>query len=115
MCEECALATRPWTRLRGLLGRSGLEAGEGMLFPGTGSIHTMFMRFPIDAVFLAMAGGDGGRRVVAVHPSLRPWIGVVWWARGADGCLELPAGTAAASGTIVGDVVRLDEVGAGSD
>ena len=53
----------------------------------------LFMRFPIDAVFLARPGADGGRRVVAVRPALRPWTGVVWWARGADGCLELPAGT----------------------
>ena len=69
----------------------------------------LFMRFPIDAVFLARPGADGGRRVVAVRPALRPWTGVVWWARGADGCLELPAGTAAASGTTVGDVIQLRE------
>ena len=70
----------------------------------------LFMRFPIDAVFLAKPDVDGGRRVVAVRRALRPWTGVVWWARGADGCLELPAGTAAASGTVVGDVVLLGEV-----
>ncbi len=49
---------------------------------------------------------------MAVRPSLRPWTGVVWWARGADGCLELPAGTIAASGTVVGDLVLLGEVDA---
>jgi uncharacterized membrane protein (UPF0127 family) len=75
------------------------------------NIHMLFMRFPIDAVFLGRADGDGGRRVVAVHGSLRPWSGVVWWARGADGCLELPAGAAAASHTAVGDTVVLEEVG----
>jgi uncharacterized membrane protein (UPF0127 family) len=99
-------------RFMGLMGRAAIAPATGLwLRPGS-SIHMLFMRFPIDAVFLAKPGEGGGRRVVAVHPSLRPWIGVVWWARGADGCLELPAGTAAASGTNVGDVVRLDEVDA---
>ncbi len=82
------------------------------LRPGS-SIHMLFMRFPIDAVFLGRPDADGGRRVVAVHADLRPWTGVVWWARGADGCLELPAGTAAATGTVVGDVVVLEEADAG--
>lgn len=99
-------------RFMGLMGRAELAPGAGLwLRPGS-SIHMLFMRFPIDAVFLGKPeGAGGGRRVVAVHPSLRPWTGVVWWARGADGCLELPAGTAAASGTVAGDVIVLDEVG----
>ena len=70
----------------------------------------LFMRFPIDAVFLGEPDADGSRRVVAVHGGLRPWTGVVWWARGADGCLELPAGAAAASGTVAGDLVRLEGI-----
>jgi hypothetical protein len=47
---------------------------------------------------------------VAVHANLRPWIGIVWYARGADGCLELPAGMAVATGTLPGDVVMLEPV-----
>ena len=39
-------------RFRGLMGAADLPAGEGMLFPGTSSVHTHFMRFPIDVVFL---------------------------------------------------------------
>ncbi len=74
----------------------------------------LFMRFPIDVVFLAKPDADGARRVVSLRARLRPWVGVVWWARGADGCLELPAGTAAATGTVVGDLVRLEDVDAGS-
>jgi len=101
-------------RFMGLMGRHGLEPGSGMwLRPGS-SIHMLFMRLPIDAVFLGRPGADGGRRVVAVHADLRPWTGVVWWARGSDGCLELPAGTAAATGTVAGDVVVFEEAGAGA-
>jgi uncharacterized protein len=95
-------------RFRGLIGRPSLPAGSGLWLTGTSNIHMFFMRFPIDAVFLGRPAADGGRRVVAVHAALRPWTGIVWYARGADGCLELPAGSAAASGTAVGDVVLLE-------
>ena len=94
-------------RFRGLMGRASLRVGSGLWLTGTSNIHMFFMRFPIDAVFLGRPEADGRRRVVAVHAGLRPWTGVVWYARGADGCLELPAGSAAASGTAVGDVVAL--------
>src|ERR671938_317897 len=54
--------------MRGLLGRGELERGEGLLLEPAGSIHTFFMRFPIDAVFL-----DRGLRVVGLAPELAPW------------------------------------------
>ena len=82
----------------------------GLWLTGTSNIHMFFMRFPIDAVFLGRPAADGTRRVVAVHANLRPWTGIVWYARGADGCLELPAGTAEATGTRPGDVVMLEPV-----
>jgi len=94
-------------RFMGLMGRPPLPPGDGLWLTGTSNIHMLFMRFAIDAVFLGRPAADGGRRVVAVHSRLRPWLGMVWYARGADACLELPAGTAAASGTVVGDVVAL--------
>src|SRR6266496_2485216 len=55
VCERCLLAETPFARLRGLLGRSGLSSGEGLLLRPAGSIHTAFMRFTIDAVFLDAA------------------------------------------------------------
>ena len=94
-------------RFRGLMGRPSLPPGGGLWLTGTSNIHMFFMRFPIDAVFLARPAAGGTRRVVAVCAGLRPWFGVVWYARGADTCLELPSGTAAASGTVVGDVVAM--------
>jgi uncharacterized membrane protein (UPF0127 family) len=95
-------------RFRGLMGRPSLQPAGGIWLTGTSNIHMFFMRFPIDAIFVARAAADGTRRVVAVCAGLRPWTGIVWYARGADACLELPAGTAAASGTVVGDVVLLE-------
>ena len=112
LCASLEVAESFGGRFMGLMGRAALPVGSGLwLRPGS-SIHMLFMRFPIDVVFLAQPDGDGGRRVVAVRQALRPWTGVVWWARGADGCLELPAGTAAATGTAVGDLVVLEEAGA---
>jgi uncharacterized membrane protein (UPF0127 family) len=97
-------------RFRGLMGRTSLAQGSGLWLTGTSNIHMFFMRFSIDAVFLGRPAADGTRRVVAVHANLRPWTGIVWYARGADGCLELSAGTAEATGTRRGDVVILERV-----
>lgn len=91
----------------GLMGRPSLAHGGGLWLPGTNGIHMMFMRFPIDAVFVGRAGPDGTRRVVAVREALPAWTGLVPLVRGADGCLELPIGTAATSGTRVGDLIEI--------
>jgi len=110
VAESMEVAESFGGRFMGLMGRGGLPAGAGLWLRPASSIHMLFMRFPIDAVFLAKPDVEGGRQVVMVRPALRPWTGVVWWARGADGCLELPAGAAAASGTTVGDLVQLHEI-----
>jgi uncharacterized membrane protein (UPF0127 family) len=91
VCEHCLLAETMFARLRGLLGRSGLSSGEGMLLRPAASIHTGFMRFPIDAVFL-----DRENRVVKVAAELAPWRAAA--CRGSRTVLELPAGEAARQG-----------------
>jgi uncharacterized protein len=91
VCEHCFLAETVFTRLRGLLGRSGLSSEEGMLLRPAASIHTAFMRFTIDAVFL-----DKENRVVKVAAEIRPWRAAA--CRGARAVLELSAGEAAKRG-----------------
>ena len=88
----------PLGRAVGLLGRSGLPPGTGMWLHPCRSIHTVGMRFPIDAVFV-----DRRCVVVRVEERLRPWrlVPLVWRARGV---VELPAG--AARGLAVGDQLR---------
>ena len=95
VCERCLLAETPLTRMRGLLGRSGLPVGEGLLLRPAASIHMAFMRFPIDAVFL-----DSTDRVVKVVAELRPWR--MASCRGARAVLELPAGEASRRGLVAG-------------
>jgi uncharacterized protein len=68
VCERCEVADTAVARARGLLGRKELPAGEGILIRPGFSIHTFFMRFPIDAVFLDRSG-----LVVDVVGRLKPW------------------------------------------
>ena len=106
IADELEIASSLWARFMGLMGRAPLPAGHGLWLGGNG-IHMMFMRFPIDAVFLGRPSSDGGRPVLSVHRALRPWTGLVPLVRGAEGVLELPVGSIDASGTERGDVVRL--------
>jgi uncharacterized protein len=85
--------------MRGLLGRRGLDSGEGLLLRPAASVHTFFMRFPIDVVFL---GRDGEVLKVAAH--VAPWRTAA--ARGAKAVVELAAGEAERRGVRAGD--RLD-------
>lgn len=99
MCVS-ELADRPLRRMRGLIGRRGLPAGEGLLLTPAPAIHTAFMRFPIDALFL-----DRNLRVVDMVESLRPWR--VAAQRRARAVLELAAGECARRGVEVGDRLEL--------
>jgi uncharacterized membrane protein (UPF0127 family) len=103
VCERCEIPESSLGRMRGLLGRRGLEPGTGMLIDAAPSVHMFFMRFPIDVVFL-----DRDRKVVGVRHELRPWR--VAGARHAVAALELPAGTAAAAGVEEGDVLVLEPI-----
>jgi uncharacterized protein len=97
-----------WAKFMGLMGRPSLPAGDGLWLPASNGIHMMFMRFPIDAVFLGRADAAGRRPVVAARENLPVWRGLVPLVRGAHGVLELPVGTIMATRTVVGDVVSLD-------
>jgi hypothetical protein len=82
-------ARNPWTRFRGLMLRRSLAEGQGLVLEPGGSIHMMFMRFAIDAVFYDREG-----KVTKVARNLRPWIGLAFGGRGSRGVVELPAGAA---------------------
>jgi uncharacterized membrane protein (UPF0127 family) len=97
-----------WAKFMGLMGRRSLSPGSGLWLPDSNGIHMMFMRFPIDAVFLGRTGADGTRPVLAARADLPVWRGLVPFVRGAKGVLELPIGTIDATRTIVGDSVSLE-------
>ena len=100
LCRDCRVAASFVTRFRGLMGRAGMDPEEGLVFR-TSSVHTSFMRFPIDVVFL-----DEQLEVRKVVPSMRAWR--LAGCRGARWTVELPAGTCEARGLRVGDTLSAD-------
>jgi hypothetical protein len=93
------LAVTRATRRRGLLGRDGLAPGHALLIAPCSSIHTWFMRFPIDVIFVRRDG-----RVLKTRAAMPAWKLAFGWS--AYAVVELPAGAVAQSGVSVGD--RLD-------
>ena len=100
LCERCVVGDTFWTRLRGLVGRKQLAESEGLLIRPAASVHTLFMRFPIDVVFL-----DRENRVLKVVPALRPRRLAA--ARRARRVLELSAGVCAHAGLAAGERLEL--------
>jgi uncharacterized membrane protein (UPF0127 family) len=101
VCERCFVADRALPRMKGLLGRRELPAGEGILIKPANSIHMFFMRFSIDAIFL-----NRDNTVVKVAANLNPWRTA--GARRARSVVELAAGEAGRRGVSVGDHIEID-------
>ena len=101
LATDVAEARGFWSRGKGLLGRAGLSAGEGLLIVPCQSIQSWFMRFPFDAVFF-----DRGYRVCHLIEAMPAWrfSRYVWRAYGV---LEVPAGVIAASRTQTGDQLAM--------
>ena len=96
VCESCLIAESAWLRTKGLLGRRELPDGQGILLRPASSIHMAFMRFPIDAVFLAR-----DLTVLKVVNDLKPWRLASKFR--ANSVLELPAGTCERRGVREGE------------
>jgi uncharacterized membrane protein (UPF0127 family) len=102
VCEAALIADNPWLRLRGLLGRDSLPAGEGILLTPSPSIHSAFMRFEFDVVFL-----DREMRVLRLVERLPAWKARS--TKGAKSVLELAAGEIQRRGLEVGDELAVTE------
>ncbi|MED5370979.1 MAG: DUF192 domain-containing protein [Myxococcota bacterium] len=93
-------ATGFFERMRGLLGRAPLQPGQGMVIEPCNSVHTWFMGYALDLLFL-----DRDRRVLRVIPALPPWR-MSPIVRGAHSVIELPAD--ASLGTLAGHPLALE-------
>jgi uncharacterized membrane protein (UPF0127 family) len=98
VAESVTVADSTGRRLRGLLGKRDLPSGHGVLLRPAWSIHTAFMRFPIDVVFL-----DADQIVIKIVPSLQPFKTAS--CRGAREVVELRAGECERRGLALGDRV----------
>jgi uncharacterized protein len=87
-------------RSRGLLGRKGLEPGEGMWIIPCEAVHTFFMQFPIDLIYL-----DRKHRIKKVRSNVVPWRFSACLS--AHSIVELPAGTIQKSESEKGDLVEI--------
>jgi uncharacterized membrane protein (UPF0127 family) len=90
-----------WARFWGLMGRRELADDSGLLITPCSSVHTFFMRFPIDVIFIARDG-----RVVKIASAMKPWRTALG-GHGAHSVLELNADMARARGLEEGDVLEL--------
>lgn len=93
------------SRVVGLLRHDHLDAGDGLLITPCNSIHSFFMRFRFDAIFLTRDG-----EVVHQIENMAPW-GISKIAFRAHSVLELPAGVIAQTGTQIGDKLKLEKCG----
>jgi uncharacterized membrane protein (UPF0127 family)/CheY-like chemotaxis protein len=98
VCESVAVADSTLRRMRGLLGRRTLAKGEGIVLRPAWSIHTAFMHFSIDVVFI-----DAEQVVMRVEHGLRPFKTAS--CRGAREIVELAAGECERRGLAAGDRV----------
>lgn len=98
--DKIKLANNVFTRTIGLLSRANLSSGEGLLIVPCKSIHSIFMRFRFDAVFLDKEG-----RVVHIIKEMKAFRASKY-IRKAKKVLELPAGTVIKAQIELGDTIQ---------
>lgn len=97
LIADLEIASDFWSRGKGLLGRDSLAQDQALWIHRCNSIHTFFMKFPIDCVFV-----DKNLKVKAVYNEVRPWrlVPPVW---GASSVIEMRSGTIRQRNISVGD------------
>lgn len=101
LARKARIASAPLERLVGLIGRENLPAGEGLILRPCKAIHTFFMRFPIDAIFL-----DSRFRILQLKENMQPFR-ISPFLSGAYCVLEVPAGTVRETATEKGDMLSV--------
>ena len=99
LLDELREARGPWESFVGLMFAGSLDAAHGLLFRPARGIHTHFMRFPIDLIYL-----DDTFSVQAIRERMAPWR---FDFRSAAAVIEVNAGVARSSNIQVGDQLRI--------
>ncbi|OGX40606.1 MAG: hypothetical protein A2984_02700 [Omnitrophica WOR_2 bacterium RIFCSPLOWO2_01_FULL_41_12] len=101
LAENVIVADRPFQRIKGLLGKKEFKPGQALVLKPCNSIHTFFMKFPIDVLFV-----DKDNRVIKAVPTLKPFCLTYIYFR-AILAIELPVGTIPSTLTQEGDTLTL--------
>lgn len=101
LISDLEVAATEWARGKGLLGRRSLGPEQALWIRRCNSIHTFFMNFAIDCVFL-----DKQMRVKAIHPEVKAFR-LVWPIWGASSVIEFPAGRAKELGIELGEELHV--------
>ena len=97
------LYANTWSRFWGLMLKKGVADGEGILLTRSSSIHSFFMRFRFDAIFI-----DKDNRVVKIVPAMKQWR-IAFGGKGAKDTIELAAGAGERANTQPGDQLVFEE------
>lgn len=103
--ERIRVAESFFARFRGLMLADEPAEGEGLLITPCNSIHMMFMRFPIDAIFV-----DAKNCVKALYRRLSPWFGISSIHRDVCAVIELKAGTIDRTGVEIDDILEMESI-----
>lgn len=99
--ENLFLADSIWSRTKGLMGKKDLAEEEGLLLVPCNSVHSMFMRFPIDLLFL-----DRELNIIRIIEKFKPWRATPMF-RDCRQVVELKAGVALKKGVSVRDELEI--------
>lgn len=103
LADRAGKVDTPVSRGIGLIGKKELPEGAGLIIQPCGSVVSFFMRFTIDVVFV-----DADSTVCHVMHTMAPWR-TSKIVRGSKLVVELPAGTASATNTAVGDQIDIQD------
>jgi uncharacterized membrane protein (UPF0127 family) len=101
--EKCKIADAFFSRLKGLIGKKNIDSDSAVVFYKTSSIHTCFMSFVIDVIFL-----DAAMRVVKIYHNLKPWRAA--FCLPSHSAIECLGGMALKKGIKVGDQLDINQV-----
>ena len=101
LAQKVEIAGTAFKRARGLLGRASLSPQQALAIPHCQSVHTLFMKFAIDVVFI-----DKNKKVVGLVWGIKPFqFSPIFWKSAC--AIELAAGTIEATKTQIGDSIQI--------
>ncbi|MFN8577842.1 MAG: DUF192 domain-containing protein [Candidatus Sericytochromatia bacterium] len=100
--DKIIYANTPYRRFIGLMGKKEINEGQGVFLTPCNSIHMMFMKFPIDIIFL-----DRKNKIIHITENIQPWkiSKIVFMAQSV---LELPVGSVSKTDSKVGDKLTIE-------